>query len=229
MALLAKPEVRSFFGVNMGLNKKGITMLEVIVVLVVMGITSVLVVPGVGRIVGRYRLKTAARELSNFMLETRTEAIKNAGSANLDAQTRRFYRVTFDKTNRQYFRQTLQQSLVVGAQWRDTWTNTTSWVLDGQAKTLPYNITISNLVNANEGTASQSGPTEGYYYRPDGTVISDMDETVNGVTSPATPENGYENFDAVVLKIQLESAKGDKYQVTVYSATGLTEIKEGWQ
>ncbi len=53
----------------MGLNKKGITMLEVIVVLVVMGITSVLVVPGVGRVVGRYRLKTAARELSNFMLD----------------------------------------------------------------------------------------------------------------------------------------------------------------
>jgi prepilin-type N-terminal cleavage/methylation domain-containing protein len=59
------------------MSNKGATMLELVVAIAIVAITAVLVVPNVGRQIQKYRLKAATREMANYILETRTEAIKN--------------------------------------------------------------------------------------------------------------------------------------------------------
>jgi prepilin-type N-terminal cleavage/methylation domain-containing protein len=126
------------------MNKKGITLIELIVVMVIIGIMAVLTVPNIGRQLQRYRLKTAAREISNHLLETRTEAIKNADFANPVV-----YRVVFDSTLGTYTRQKYQSG---------------SWANDGPAKTLPTNITIAKMDPTDINTR---------YFRTDGSSVRD--------------------------------------------------------
>jgi len=172
------------------MNKKGITLIELIVVMVIIGIMAVLVVPNIGSQLQRYRLKTSAREISNFLLQARTEAIKNA-----DFTNPKYYRVVFDQGNGTYRMQKFEAG---------------SWVDDGGIKTLPANISIGQLIPSDINSR---------YFKPDGSNVLDSD---------GDPTNDIYDDTPVTLKIRLQNGRGDRYQVNLYSLTGMTEAQEGW-
>ena len=180
-----------------GMNRRGTTLAELLVVMAIVALAATLIVPNIGRPVARYKLKTAAREISNFLQETRVEAIKNADSASPVA-----FRVVFDSALGTFTRQKYQSG---------------AWANDGPAKTLPTNVTIVNL--------SPGDTINTYYFRTDGSSVLDVINTETGLTDPTD-----EVFDAapVTLRIQLRNARNDRYEVNLFSSTGLTEIKEGW-
>jgi len=172
------------------MNHKGATMLELVTVMVIIAITAVLVVPNIGRQIQKYRLKTATREMANYILETRTEAIKNGDFTNPVC-----FRVTFDRYAGTYVRQKYQ-----GGAWAD----------EGTAKTLPTHVTIASFSPDTINTR---------YFKSDGTSVLDLD---------TDPTNDLYDSAPVTLKIQMQNAKGDHYQVNLYSLTGTTDIQEGW-
>jgi prepilin-type N-terminal cleavage/methylation domain-containing protein len=172
------------------MNRRGTTLGELLIVIAIIGVVAVLTVPNIGRQIARYRLKTAAREISNFLQEARTEAIKNA---NIESPVS--FRVVFDSGLGTFTRQKYQSG---------------SWATDGAVKTLPATITIGALSPDDINTR---------YFRTDGSSALDMDED---------PTNDQFDASPVTIRIQLQNAKNDHYEVNLFSLTGLTEIKEGW-
>ena len=169
-------------------DQKGATLIELIVVMVIIAIAATLTVPGIGTQIQRYRLKTSAREVANFLLETRTEALKSA-----DFTTPVYYRAYFDQTAGTFVRQKYQGG---------------TWVNDSAVKSLHSGVSINLLAN-----------TDGYF-KPDGSLLIDTYDEI--------PENGTEESDPVQLKVQLQNVRGQHYQVSLYSLTGMTEVQEGW-
>lgn len=173
-------------------QQEGTTLAELLIVITVIALAAVLTVPNIGRSIARYKLKIAAREISNFLQETRTEAMKNADMDNPVP-----YRVVFDSTLGTYTRQKYQSG---------------SWVNDGPTKTLPTSISIGNLL-----------PTDinSRYFRADGSSVVD-------VGSDTDPTNDQFDASPVTLRVQLRNTRNDRYEVNLFSLTGLSEIKEGW-
>lgn len=108
-------------------SRRGVTLLELIIVMVIIGIAATLTVPAVGSQIARYRLKAAAREISNFILESRTEAVKNADSSNPV-----FFRLVFNTGEGTYFRQKYEGG---------------RWAQDGVSKSLPAGVSIYSTEN----------------------------------------------------------------------------------
>jgi len=140
------------------MSNKGATMLELVVAIAIVAITAVLVVPNVGRQIQKYRLKAATREMANYILETRTEAIKNGDFTNPVV-----FRVTFNQGNGTYVRQKYQ-----GGAWAD----------DGTAKTLPTHVTIGSLSPSDINTR---------YFKSDGTSVLDLDTDPTNELYDAAP------------------------------------------
>jgi prepilin-type N-terminal cleavage/methylation domain-containing protein len=172
------------------MNRRGTTLAELLIVLAIIGIGATLAVPNIGRQVSRYRLKVAARDISNFLQETRTEAIKNANIENPVS-----FRVVFNSTLGTYTRQKYQSG---------------SWANDGPTKSLPATITIGSLSPTDINTR---------YFRTDGSSVLDIGTDPTDDQFESTP---------VTLRIKLQNTKNGHYEVNLFSSTGLTEIKEGW-
>jgi prepilin-type N-terminal cleavage/methylation domain-containing protein len=60
-----------------GMNKKGITLLELIIVMVIIAIGAALMVPGFGAWMPHYRLKSAARDIVSTMRTAQMRAVSN--------------------------------------------------------------------------------------------------------------------------------------------------------
>ena len=146
---------RCFFPGRMKMNRRGTTLGELLIVIAIIGIAAVLAIPNIGRQISRYRLKVAARDVSNFLQETRTEAIKNA-----DMENPISFRVVFDSTLGTYTRQKYQSG---------------SWANDGPVKTLPAGITIGDLSPDDINTR---------YFRTDGSSALDLVNSTTGLTEP---------------------------------------------
>jgi type II secretory pathway pseudopilin PulG len=146
---------RWFFPGRVGMNTRGTTLGELLIVIAIIGVVAVLTVPNIGKQIARYRLKTAAREISNFLQETRTEGIKNA-----DIENPVSFKVVFDSTAGTYTRQKYQSG---------------AWANDGPAKTLPATITIGHLSPTDINTR---------YFRTDGSSVLDLVNTATGLTDP---------------------------------------------
>jgi prepilin-type N-terminal cleavage/methylation domain-containing protein len=179
------------------MNRKGVTLIELIVVVCIVGITAALTVPGMGRQVQKYRLKSGAREVANFILETRTEAIKKGDVENPVA-----YRVVFNTSGNSFKRQVYQSG---------------SWSDEIAYRSLPAKITIGGLSPSPSGVSSTDSSFR--YFRPDGSFVLDMNTDPTDDQYDSTP---------VTVKIQLRNGRGDRYQVSLYSLSGMTEISEGW-
>lgn len=101
-------------------NKKGVTLLELIIVMVIIAIGAVLIAPNIGAWLPHYRLRSATRDIVSTM---RTAQMKSV-SSNLE------YRVSF--ANQTFLLQKGNKS-----------SSSTTWTNEGVAQTLPTGITMS--------------------------------------------------------------------------------------
>jgi prepilin-type N-terminal cleavage/methylation domain-containing protein len=105
------PDYRGFTKWESGLflrerkmNQKGVTLIELIIVMVIIAIGSMLFVPNIGAWMTTYRLKSATRDVVSAMRVAQMKAV----STNI------WYRVSFDTGNNKYC---LENSQDVGATW----------------------------------------------------------------------------------------------------------------
>jgi prepilin-type N-terminal cleavage/methylation domain-containing protein len=98
-------------------NKRGVTLIELVVVFTIIAIGAVLAVPNIGPWIANYRLRTATRDITSTLRVAQMRAVSNNF----------VYRVEFDTGARTY---TLQRSTGGG------------WVAEGTAQTLPTGISI---------------------------------------------------------------------------------------
>ena len=77
------------------MNKKGVTLVELIVVLVIIGIAAALTIPGIGRWLPGYHLRGATRDVVSIMRMAQAKAV----SGNME------YRVNFDVAQGSYILQ----------------------------------------------------------------------------------------------------------------------------
>jgi prepilin-type N-terminal cleavage/methylation domain-containing protein len=124
----------------MKMNKKGVTLLELVVVFVIIAIGAVLAVPNLGAWLPNYRLRSATRDVVSVLRTAQTKAVSN----NLE------YRVYFDPAKFWLERGNLSF-------------NSTNWgtplAKEGGDNALPNGVTItytSNFVEFN--TDSSCGP-----------------------------------------------------------------------
>jgi prepilin-type N-terminal cleavage/methylation domain-containing protein len=109
------------------MNKKGVTLIELIVVMVIIGIGAVLFAPNIGAWLPNYRLRSAARDVVSTMRTAQVRAVSNNMA----------YRVSFTQVPPSYV---LQYQNTLGA-----------FVTEGAIETLPTGISISaiNLTTGN--------------------------------------------------------------------------------
>lgn len=76
-------------------NQRGVTLIELIIVIVIIAIGATLLTPGISSWIHHYRLRSATREIASVMRIAQMKAISN----NLT------YQVVFDPPNRSYILQ----------------------------------------------------------------------------------------------------------------------------
>lgn len=102
------------------MNKKGITLIELIVVMVIIAIGAVLLAPNIGAWLPNYRLRSATRDIASTMRTAQMKAVSN----NLQ------YRVNLNTGDVGLKNYILQR-------------NSGGWIDDGAIQTLPPGITIA--------------------------------------------------------------------------------------
>ena len=107
-------------------NQKGVTLLELIIVMVIIAIGATLMAPSIGSWVPIYRLKSATRDIASTMRIAQMKAISN----NI------LYRVTFETANNKYF---LENSQDLG----------TTWTKEGEDQTLPNGVQFNTTFAGN--------------------------------------------------------------------------------
>jgi prepilin-type N-terminal cleavage/methylation domain-containing protein len=117
------------------MNQKGITLIELIVVMVIITIGAVLIAPNIGAWLPYYRLRSATRDMVSTMRVAQMKAISN----NLR------YQISFIGNN----------SYILQYQ------NTGGPVNDGTVQTLPtgvqFNTTFGNIANFSPDSTSTNG------------------------------------------------------------------------
>jgi len=101
-------------------NQKGVTLIELIVIMVIIAIGAALIVPNIGGWLPSYRLKTATRDVASMMRLAQMKAVSN------NVQ----YRVNLDDADIGVGNYVLQYQTTVG------------WVNDGAVQTFPNGISI---------------------------------------------------------------------------------------
>ena len=105
-------------------NKRGITLLELIVVMVIIAIGAVLVAPNIGVWLPNYRLRSATRDVVSALRTAQMKAV----SSNLE------YRVSF--ANPSFWLERGDQS-----------SGSTNWTTEGAIQILPTGITMSGSLD----------------------------------------------------------------------------------
>jgi general secretion pathway protein H len=108
------------------MNKRGVTLVELVVVFVIIAIGAALIAPNIGAWLPSYRLRSATRDVVSILRTAQIRAVSN----NIQ------YRVDFNVAPNSY---KLQR-------------NSGGWADDGAVQTVPAGITI-NIDNLGGGTA----------------------------------------------------------------------------
>jgi prepilin-type N-terminal cleavage/methylation domain-containing protein len=120
------------------MDRRGVTLIELIVVMVIIAIAAALTIPNIGRWIPGYRLRSAARDVVSLMRSAQMKAV----SSNTQ------FRVSFNDVNHSYILQRKSGEV---------------WVDDGTVQTLPPGIQIVGITlpgkNAefNPNSTSSSG------------------------------------------------------------------------
>jgi len=122
----------------MVMNKRGVTLIELIVVMVIIAIGAVLMAPNIGRWLPNYRLRSATRDIVSTMRVAQMKAV----STNMP------YRVAFDTAHKSYI-----------TEYQNTGGN---WIADGTTQTLPSGVNFNTTFGGNISTFSPNlAATEG--------------------------------------------------------------------
>jgi prepilin-type N-terminal cleavage/methylation domain-containing protein len=109
------------------MNQKGVTLVELIVVMVIIAIGAALTTPNIGGWMTNYRLRSAARDVASTLRLAQIKAVS----------TNTTYQVVFDTVNESYI-----------IQYQDTGGG---WVTEGAAQVLPtgvkFNTTFGNTAS----------------------------------------------------------------------------------
>lgn len=120
------------------MNRRGVTLIELVVVMVIIGICAVLMVPNMGAWLPNYRLKSATRDITSTFRTANMKAV----STNLE------HRVNLDASGNYSIERGNQSS------------GSTAWVLDGAVNTLPTGVTknfTGNIQFNPDSTCSNPG------------------------------------------------------------------------
>lgn len=117
------------------MNKKGVTLIELIVVMVIIGIGAVLLAPNIGTWLPNYRLRSATRDIVSTMRTAQMKAV----STNIA------YRVSFTQVPPSYTLQYENPPL--------------TWVTEGVTQTLPSGISISAITFTGNNAVFNSNST----------------------------------------------------------------------
>jgi len=101
------------------MNRKGVTLIELIIVMVIIAIGAVLTAPNIGGWMTNYRLRSAARDVASTLRLAQIKAVS----------TNTTYQVVFDTVNNSY----IIQYLNTGG----------GWVADGTTQVLPTGVTFN--------------------------------------------------------------------------------------
>ena len=120
------------------MKNRGVTLIELIVVMVIIAIAAAFIAPNIGAWIPNYRLRGATRDVVSTLRTAQMKAVS----------TNREYQVSFDPGARSYI-----------LQYRDTGG---TWINEGTAQTLATGIQISNITftgnNAQFNPNSTSSP-----------------------------------------------------------------------
>ncbi len=109
------------------MNQKGVTLIELIVVMVIIAIGAALTTPNIGGWLNNYRLRSATRDVASTLRLAQMKAVSNNTA----------YQVVFDTVNGSYI-----------IQYQDTALN---WVTEAGTQTLPkgvkFNTTFGNAAS----------------------------------------------------------------------------------
>jgi prepilin-type N-terminal cleavage/methylation domain-containing protein len=108
------------------MNQKGITLVELIVVMVIIAIGATLLAPNIGAWMPIYRLKGATRDIISTMRVAQMKAVSNNNR----------YRVTFDPLNKKFYLENSQDS---GG----------NWAKEGEDQILPDGVLLSTTFASN--------------------------------------------------------------------------------
>ncbi len=97
------------------MNRKGVTLVELVVVLAIIAIAAVLTIPNIGAWIPKYRLSSATRDIVSAMRSAQMKAVS----------TNTPYRVTFDDADQSYIIERNTAGL---------------WVPEGELQRLPSGI-----------------------------------------------------------------------------------------
>jgi prepilin-type N-terminal cleavage/methylation domain-containing protein len=114
-------------------NRKGVTLIELIVVMIIIAIGAVLMAPGIGAWLPNYRLRSTTRDIVSTMRTAQMKAV----SMNME------YRVSFDSNAKTY---SLQR-------------NSGGWQADGATQKLPDGIGFSAINFAGNNAQFNSNST----------------------------------------------------------------------
>ena len=128
------------------MNKKGITLIELVVVFVIIAIGAVLLAPNIGAWLPNYRLRSGARDIVSTMRTAQMKAV----SLNTE------HRVSFDIAANEYLLQ-IKTTQSAPNDWIPTWTNARAQQLQQK---LPGGVTMTAVTlpgdNAEFNTNSTS-------------------------------------------------------------------------
>jgi len=119
------------------MNKRGVTLLELIVVMVIVAIGAALTTPNIGGWLSNYRLRSATRDVASMMRLAQIKAVSNNTSC----------QVVFDTVNDNYI---LQYQDTLGA-----------WVNEGETQRLPPGVKFNTTFGATATFAPNSTATDG--------------------------------------------------------------------
>ena len=120
------------------MNRKGVTLIELIVVVAIIAIGAVLTTPNISGWLPNYRLRNATRDVASIMRFAQLKAVSNNIS----------YRIVFDTVNDNYV-----------IQYQDTGGG---WVAEGDTQTLPTGVKFNTTFAGNITTFSpNSTATDG--------------------------------------------------------------------
>ena len=129
-------------------NKKGVTLLELIVVFIIIGIAAALLAPNIGAWLPNYRLRSAARDVVSTMRTAQMKAV----SLNTE------HRVSFDMAANEYLLQ-IKTTQSAPNDWIPTWADARAQQLQQK---LPSGVTMTAVppgdnAEFNPNSTSSSG------------------------------------------------------------------------